>query len=237
MDEKDIFEMFDYVADDDKNNGSGAESGGQYISPAESLNTEYIGRFIEENFCEDNPHVFNELLSQTVHLDVFCVPPSEDRDYGILLTSGMSDLPMNTDNNEDSRAELMMLLPEEWNINSTASTLWNWPMQYLKKAARYPHINKTSVSCCGDMNFNEPFAENTGFCALVFVRPTEEALRVICGSDGMKINVYVAVPIYKEELEFKAEHGAQALIEKIYGTEEIPLSGYVVDINRKNSCI
>ncbi|MBQ8825705.1 MAG: suppressor of fused domain protein [Oscillospiraceae bacterium] len=247
MDEKDIFKMFDYIAEEIKNNGIGHEDGGEYILPADSLNTEHISDFICENFGVDNPDVFHELLSAIVHIDVFCALPSEEKPYYTLITSGMSDLPMTFGDNVDKtyaedncRCELMMLLPREWNIKSTASTLWNWPINILKSAARYPHGSKTWIGEWHDIQFTdpiEPFAENTQLCALLFVRPTDEKLRYITGENGMKINVYIAVPIYKEEMEFKLENGAEALLEKIFGTGEIPDSAYVIDINRKNACI
>ncbi|MBQ8780099.1 MAG: suppressor of fused domain protein [Oscillospiraceae bacterium] len=247
MDEKDIFKMFDYIAEDVKNNFDDSAVGGEYILPADSLNTEHISDFICENFGVINPDVFHELISEIIHVDVFCVPPSEEKPYHVLMTSGMSDLPMTfreniskeyTENN--CRCELMMLLPKEWNIKSTASTLWNWPINVLKMTARYPHGDKTWIGEWHDIQFTdpaEPFAENTELCALLFVRPTDEKLRFITGENGMKINVYIAVPIYKEELEFKLEHGAEALIEKLFGTEAVSDSNFVVDIDRKNVCI
>lgn len=247
MDEKDIFKMFGYIAEELKNNTESSENGGEYIPLADSLNTEHISDFIRENFGVDNPDVFHELLSAIIHIDVFCAPPSEEKPYYTLITSGMSDLPMTFGDHVDkayaennARCELMMLLPKEWNIKSTASTLWNWPINILKSSARYPHGSKTWIGEWHDIQFTdpaEPFAENTQLCALLFVRPTNEKLRFITGENGMKINVYITVPIYKEEMEFKLEHGAEALLEKLFGTEEVPDSAYIVDINRKNVCI
>ena len=39
--------------------------------------------------------VWHEILSDTVHLDVHHLPPSPGRNYHTLVTTGMSDLPMN----------------------------------------------------------------------------------------------------------------------------------------------
>ena len=247
MDEKDIFKMFDYIADEIKNGSNDFEDEEDYILPADSINTEHISDFICKNFKVSNPDVFHELLSQIIHVDVFCVAPTKEKPYYVLMTSGMSDLPMTFNDSIDKnyaenncRCELMMLLPKEWNIKSTASTLWNWPINILKSSARYPHGSKTWIGEWHDIQFTdpiEPFAENTKLCALLFVRPSDENLRYISGEDGMKINVYIAVPIYKEEMEFKLEHGAEALLERLFGTGEVPDSSYVIDINRKNVCI
>lgn len=247
MDEKDIFKMFDYIAEDVKNDSDDSSVGGEYISAADSLNTEHISNFICKYFGVAKPDVFNELISEIIHVDVFCVPPTEEKPYHTLMTSGMSALPMTfTDDisreyaENNCRCELMMLLPKEWNIKSTASTLWNWPINVLKMSARYPHSEKTWIGERHDIKFTEPvepFAENTELCALMFIRPADEKLRYITGEGDMKINIYIAVPLYKEELEFKLEHGTEALLEKLFGSGEISDSAFVVDINRKNVCI
>ena len=247
MDEKDIFKMFDYIAEDEENSSDDSTVGGEYISLADSLNTEHISNFICEYFGVENPDVCHELISEIIHVDVFCVPPTEEKPYHTLITSGMSDLPMTFSDSisreyaeNNSRCELMMLLPKEWNIKSTASTLWNWPINVLKMTARYPHCDKTWIGEWHDIQFTAPaesFAENTKLCALIFIRPADEKLRFITGENGMKINVYIAIPLYKEELEFKLEHGAEALLEKLFGTGEISDSAFIVDINRKNVCI
>lgn len=38
--------------------------------------------------------VFHEVLSDIVHIDIHQIPPTDDRPYWTLVTSGMSDLPM-----------------------------------------------------------------------------------------------------------------------------------------------
>lgn len=236
MDEKEIFKMFDYVDEDVKNTVNTNENCGEFIPAAYSSNTEYISRFICENFGISKPDVFMDLIPEVIHVDVFCAHPTEEKPYYVIMTSGLSEYAMKCEKNEDSRCELMMLLPKDWNIQSTASTLWNWPISVLKQAARCTYTSDEALYEYSCFKF-EPFAENTELCALLSVRPTDEKLRFITGADGAVINVYIAVPIYREELDFTAANGAEALLEKIFGTVNIPDSAYVIDTDRINSCI
>jgi hypothetical protein len=63
--------------------------------------------------------VFHEVVSTTVHIDVHIVPASEEKPWITLVTSGMSDIPMNApDGAEEFRlAELMIRLPAEWKLD------------------------------------------------------------------------------------------------------------------------
>ena len=60
--------------------------------------------------------VFHELVSTLVHIDVHYIPPTEERPWKTLVTTGMSDLPMTVpdDASELAYAELLLCLPPEW---------------------------------------------------------------------------------------------------------------------------
>ncbi len=53
-----------------------------------------ISEHIEQHIGEVTM-VFHEIVSDLVHIDVHHVLPTEDRDFHTLITSGMSDKPMN----------------------------------------------------------------------------------------------------------------------------------------------
>jgi Suppressor of fused protein (SUFU) len=59
--------------------------------------------------------VFHELVSPTVHVDVHIVAPGPERDFYALVTSGLSDKPMNGPFPDLQFAELIFLLPADWN--------------------------------------------------------------------------------------------------------------------------
>ena len=84
--------------------------------------------------------VFHEILSDLIHLDVLWVKASADRPYHLLITSGMSDLPMTVPEGceELRHAELFMALPADWNVEGNSDEDY-WPMRWLKQVGRLPH--------------------------------------------------------------------------------------------------
>ena len=67
------------------------------------------------------------------------------------------------------------------------------------------------------MDNQSPFAENTELCASLLTAP-----QGIEGDDGVcilpngeEVNFYQVIPLYREELDYKLDHGADALLEKM----------------------
>ncbi|MEM9340969.1 MAG: suppressor of fused domain protein, partial [Bacteroidota bacterium] len=91
--------------------------------------------------------VFHELVSNQVHIDVHWVKPTNERPFHTLVTSGMSDKPMNTpEGAEDCKfAELVICLPESWKLSEEDQKNENnyWPIRWLKYLARFPHEYNT----------------------------------------------------------------------------------------------
>jgi hypothetical protein len=85
--------------------------------------------------------VFHEIVSDTVHIDVHVVLPTEESPYARLVTSGMSDLPMPGDNDVPRYLELVATLPGDWRLDraSFEDERWYWPVRLLKQLARFPH--------------------------------------------------------------------------------------------------
>lgn len=63
--------------------------------------------------------VIHEFISDTIHIDINWIKPTEKYPFHTFVTGGMSDLPMNTPEElkEHQFSELCMLLPNEWPIN------------------------------------------------------------------------------------------------------------------------
>ena len=100
-------------SNDDNRKWEPVTESGKYLEEM----TEYIDRIFP---CrKEEPFVFHEILSDIVHIDVNIIPPDNGRDYYVLWTSGMSDLPMTLpdgdyDKKEYERAELFLFLPKDW---------------------------------------------------------------------------------------------------------------------------
>ncbi|WP_196159358.1 suppressor of fused domain protein [Reinekea sp. G2M2-21] len=185
------------------------------------------------------PTVMHELVSDTVHIDIHHVPPTKERPFHTLVTSGMSDLPMSVPEDADSTKymELMVSLPESWKIGDAAfkDEVWYWPVRQLKYLARFPHKYETWFGWGHSIpngNPAEPFANNTEFCGVILlpsvtVPPDFHKLKI---NDQKEIEFYSIVPLYNEEMDYKLAKGTDALLDRL---EKYHLSD-VIDINRKN---
>ena len=189
---------------------------------------QYFGKF--EN-------VFHELVSPDIHVDICVVPPSEERDYCTLVTMGMGAHRMNVPEElaeyKLERAELAIALPADWKLDqeSMKDEKWYWPIRLLKSLARLPIASDTWLGFGHTMDNKENFAENTKLCAAILTGPqsTEEGGEVCTLPGGEEVNFYQVIPLYRDELEYKLAHDADALLGKMNGIS------FVVEPDRQDA--
>ena len=177
---------------------------------------QYFGNF--EN-------VFHELSSLDIHVDICVVPPSEERDYYTLVTMGMGAHRMNVPEElaeyKLERAELAIALPGNWKLKheDLKNERWYWPIRLLKTLARLPIASDTWLGFGHTMDNEENFAKDTKLCAAILTGPqdTEDGSEVCILPSGEEVNFYQVIPLYREELEYKMEHDADALLDKMDG--------------------
>ena len=201
---------------------------GEEMEAVEGHIEQYFGKF--EN-------VFHELVSPDIHVDICVVPPSEERDYCTLVTMGMGAHRMNVPEElaeyKLERAELAIALPADWKLDqeSMKDEKWYWPIRLLKSLARLPIASDTWLGFGHTMDNKENFAENTKLCAAILTGPqsTEEGGEVGTLPGGEEVNFYQVIPLYRDELEYKMEHDADALLDKMNGIS------FVVNPTRQNA--
>ena len=177
---------------------------------------QYFGKF--EN-------VFHELVSPDIHVDICVVPPAGERDYYTLVTMGMGAHRMNVPEELAEytleRAELAIALPADWKLDqkSMQDERWYWPIRLLKVLARLPIASDTWLGFGHTMSNQENFAKGTELCAAILTGPqgTEDGSEVCILPDGEEVNFYQVIPLYRDELEYKMEHDADALLDKMAG--------------------
>jgi len=170
-------------------------------------------------------NVFHELVSPDIHVDICIVPPTEERDYYTLVTMGMGAHRMNVPEElaeyKLERAELAIALPADWKLvqESMQDERWYWPIRLLKVLARLPIASDTWLGFGHTMDNKENFAENTKLCAAILTGPqsTEEGGEVCTLPGGEEVNFYQVIPLYRDELDYKMEHDADALLDKMNG--------------------
>lgn len=154
-------------------------------------------------------NVFHEIVSPDIHVDICMVPPTEER------------------------AELAIALPADWKLDqeSMKDEKWYWPIRLLKSLARLPIASDTWLGFGHTMDNQEDFAENTKLCAAILTGPqgTEDGSEVCILPSGEEVNFYQVIPLYEDELNYKLEHDADALMNKMRGIS------FVVNPTRQNA--
>lgn len=197
----------------------------------------HLDQFFDENA---DIVVFDEIESEIIHRDIFFIKATEDRPYHILLSCGMSALPMKIPEDIESSefAEVMILLPKEWNLEyeSFSDERNYWPIRIMKELMMLPHPNKTWLGFGHTFGHedDDELAEGIGFNSVMLASSMELSadFTEIELENNKVIDIYTLIPLYKEELEFKKQNNASDLLEKFdkFGIEEI------VKVGRKNVC-
>ena len=182
-------------------------------------------------------HVFHELASPDIHVDICVVPPSEERDYYTLVTMGMGahrmHVPEELAEYKLERAELAIALSKDWKLKQEdmKDDRWYWPIRLLKSLARLPIASDTWLGWGHTMDNQEPFAPDTELCAAILTGPqgTEDGSEFCTLPGGEEVNFYQVIPLYRDELEYKLAHDADALLDKMEGIS------FVVEPDRQDA--
>lgn len=203
------------------------------VPDAVSLIDRHLNRF----FNEQDILVLHEKKSVTVHSDIYIVKASADRPYNLLLSSGLSALPMNVPEELEhlKYAEIAMLLPADWNLDYEGFADENhyWPFRALMELSKYPHENNTWFGYGHTIPLDTRQKVSHRFHSIILLESITlpYAFMYIDGEDK-EAYIYSAIPIYKEELEYQLQSGTEKLLEKFehFDIDEI------VDVNRRNVC-
>ncbi len=167
--------------------------------------------------------VYHELASDTVHIDVHFVKPTESFPHIRLVTSGMSDLPMTIpDGSAAPRyVELLITLPRDWKLDQTSlnDENWYWPVGLIKSLARLPHKHNTWLGwghTVPNGNPAERYAPSTAMCGTIVLPPVTvpDEFRRLKINEEKEITFYSAVPLYEEEMQFKLNKGTDELLDR-----------------------
>ena len=175
-----------------------------------------------------------EIVTGTPSISLVVVPMGKEF---ALVTKGMSDLPMKVPEGESEfrYAELVIHLPKNWPLtgNALQDPTRSWPVDWLRRIARYPHEHNTWLGGSSVIFANEeppqPLASNTKLsCLLLLLEPDPfGTLRTV---DGRLIRFYMVYPIYTEERDLERSEGIRRLVE-LFQEHSIDT---VVDLDRLN---
>jgi len=192
----------------------------KFSGPSGDSSIQQISEHIEKHVGKIEM-VFHELVSDQVHIDVHWVKPTEEYPFHTLVTSGMSDKPMNTPDEIEGHnyAELSICLPKNWKLSEEdfKDEVNYWPVRWLKFLARFPHEYNTWMSFWHTIPNGDPaspFAINTKLNTILLM-PTivfKDDFKTLVTANKT-INFYTMIPLYKEEVNLKMKKGVEALFD------------------------
>ena len=187
-------------------------------------------KYIEETFG-DFDVVYQDMEGTDINVDIIVVPPDEQENYYKLITMGAGayemDIPEEIQHYELSRAEYIIYLPPQWELDYESEEAY-WPIRMLKDVARLP-INGQTWLADGHTVYHsddkEPFANNTNLNSVVLLRRCDYDFTPLHFrfSNGEKINFYQLFPLYQEELDYKWDNGLEAMMDLFDDVRDFPL--------------
>lgn len=174
-----------------------------------------VDKHINQYFGEYK-NVLHEIVSPDIHVDVCMIEPNEERDYYTLVTMGMGahkmNVPKELAGQGYDRAELAICLPSDWEPDNS-DEIHYWPIRLLKKLARLPINEDSWIGWGHSIDNGEAFGENTEMCGTLILNSAFGEESCTCAlPDGEEVNFYQLLPIYRDEMDFKLENGAEELL-------------------------
>ena len=215
-DTNDTRELLKACIDEAEQKKNGKEEYNPDVYSEEDLDA--IERHIEEHFGPFK-NVFHEIASPDIHVDIVIIEPTPQRNYYTLVTVGMGarkmDIPEDLGEYRLEQAEIMVSLPPDWKFDGLNDEKWYWPLRWLKILARLPGEEKTWLGWGHTIPNDGPFSESTRLSAVMLIYPSafgEESFECELPSGG-RVNFYQVLPLYNEEVEYKLQHDAEALLD------------------------
>jgi hypothetical protein len=194
------------------------------LGPEPTRNLELIVAHVERHVGPVS-QVIHEAASEFAPVDILHVLPSAKRDFHVLVSSGLSDRPMNVPEGcEECRyAELYLCLPEFWPLatQNFKNERTYWPIRLLQMLGRFPHVFDTWLWIYHTVpNFDPPqaYADGTRLCGAmlgpVISLPKDFATLQPPGSPA--ISFFSVLPLHREEMDFKIKNGGEPLMANLF---------------------
>ena len=211
----------------------------------ETSKSEDICRYFAALFPDREEMVYPEEITDSVSVDVHIMMPNENQKFYVVYTVGMSNMPMTLPEKfagqEDMKyAELYAFLPATWdwgesdNSSVEVDQQGDWILRYIKYLAKFPHRNKTWIGYGHTIPNGPDYAPLCAGTEMggVLISQVGNDLEAVNTRDGSVVNLYMVIPVYREEIEFGREYGIAALNE-VFGENQMTL---VINMNRPNYC-
>lgn len=162
--------------------------------------------------------VWHEVISDRVHLDIHMHAPTATRPYWMLVTAGLSALPMAAPEEDLRFAELCLALPPDWPLDQKAfgDERNYWPIRLLKTLARFPHDYGTWLGFGHSIPNGEPakpYAPDVPYTGSVLVPGVHLDLEAVPGTPP--IQIYQVLPVTTREMALKLDRGVYEMLAQL----------------------
>lgn len=175
---------------------------------------------IDQFYDNEDVILLTDKRNDELRIDIYHIQPNEERNYHLLVSSGMSRFAMNTPEGYEKYqyGELAIILPRDWDLSQNGLKDPNnyWPILWLKNLARIPKQHDTWL-CYGHSIPNgspsKPIA-NTAFEGVVIIDSItlpEDFQEMQLGADSLYI--YTVIPVFPEEMQYKINNGIDKLLD------------------------
>jgi hypothetical protein len=155
-------------------------------------------------------------------LKIHVVMNSPDRQYILLATSGAKL------RNGKHGYELLVYLPESWNIMDLNDARYHWPVAWLRRIAYYNRKVSPEDIISGE-DIYEPLSPSTKYSGFILLQE-QEGYGTIERRKSGSLSFMDLIPLYGEELELAKKGGTDKLLMRL---REYNMS-MVWDQSRKN---
>jgi len=158
-----------------------------------------------------------------IDLDILHVEATETKPFHVLITSGMSDLPMTVPEDVEEAtpwAELVLGLDASWPFEPEhiSDDRYAWPLKVLASLARLPHAHDMWFGpghTVPNGNPPTPYIAGSELCGALIAPPVAMPPDFVhLALPEGRLDFLAVVPVYAEEMKMKLERGTQALFER-----------------------
>lgn len=165
--------------------------------------------------------LYRDYSSEGVHPDIAIIPPKFSKPFFTLVTVGMGAHktvpPTESQAHFEERTELILTLNKDWLLEEKTEE-WYWPLHMLRDAAKTTADNNSPIGNLHTIEmpkFYDPFNK---FCGALLVEPEVDISDDVeqCElTDGSTVKFLQFIPLFREELRFKKDHGGEKLLKAI----------------------
>ena len=168
-----------------------------------------------------------QIIFKTDRYELINVPPTEERPFNLILTKGLAGkkikVPAGVDELTNSRIELALCLPKEWEFSNSES--YNlWPINTLCELINYILTTDEFIGFGYSFAKGKPLHPSTDFSGgiLTALGAFDKKAQELTLSDNSLVRFFELIFLFPSELEYRSKHSASELLELFQLKKVIP---------------